>query len=304
MSNSADTLRIDKNLARLLTVKAVPILMAEIELLQTPECWKIFSTNLKSVQTRLKIDAYVDLYENEYLIHYHLSLAFYGGREEGDKINAQLESQGYDAKLAFVNSMAENCIEDFDQLIDMSGQSEAEVQQFLTEFESLSESEKREKEKIFQYFWMSVFALMHQMLSVMVYGEKLTSLVAKAINGDAVAYRKAVRIDKNLLFSHNYFRDRFHNAQSNSEYDFLKRVGDSVALPPFGGKLEYPGFYLIFSLLESFNQLDSFKHEELLDMANEAGVHTTRADTEEVVTITKCLLSFRRFQKTNLVSMQ
>lgn len=150
---------------------------------------------------------------------------------------------------------------------------------------------------------MHVFLSVHNFLSVMVNGEKMTSLVPKAIAGDEDAFRKAVKIDRSLLSYHPYFVDRFQSAQANGEAEFLRRLSHNNSTPGLIGKISYPGLYVVFAMLESLGWLDEISHSEILDICDKAGLDRWQNRIEDVNYVTKRLAGYRRYQRTGGVSM-
>lgn len=142
--------------------------------------------------------------------------------------------------------------------------------------------------------------LFFNLVSVMTHGEMLTSLVPKALAGDEEAYCKAVCIDKFLLDLHQEFAAIHINSMDE---DFLQKVSRSKSKPPTTGRVKHAGVFLVFALLEMFDFLGSMKHSEILDLCDEVGLNRYQNRIEDENALTKCLLRYRRYQKTGGVSM-
>ena len=56
---------------------------------------------------------------------------------------------------------------------------------------------------------------------------------------------------------------------------------------------------MLFGILESFQWLNDLKHEEILDICDEAGLDRYQNRIEDVNYITKRLAEYRRWQKSN-----
>lgn len=168
----------------------------------------------------------------------------------------------------------------------------------MAELEALSDEEKKTALKHAQYFWCYFFAHFHDTLSVLVHGERLTSLVPKAIAGDKGAFCKAIQIDRSLLSYHPYFVQRRMQATENGETEFLCDIAYRERNPTFRGKIRYPALYIVFALLETVNWLNDLKHEEILDICDQAGLDRYQSRIEDVVYLTKRLNDYRRYQKT------
>jgi hypothetical protein len=165
------------------------------------------------------------------------------------------------------------------------------------------EDERKAIEKQSAFFWCFFFSYFFNMLSLMVHGTKMTSLVPRAIAGDDDAFLKAVQIDRMLLLHHPYFRDRKARAQSEGEIAFLSKLAYRESKPPLQSKIQYPGLYMLFGILESINWLDELSHNELLDICESAGLDAYQNRIEDVTYLTKRLNEYRIWKKINL-SMQ
>ena len=100
-------------------------------------------------------------------------------------------------------------------------------------FKAMSEEEQKTAIQFWQRFMMAFLASFYQSLSVMVHGEKLTSLVAQAKAGNDKAFAKAVQIDKRILFSIPYFKRRFADANAEEDRKFTEDVGAHLQRPPW-----------------------------------------------------------------------
>jgi hypothetical protein len=136
----------------------------------------------------------------------------------------------------------------------------------------------------------------------MVHGEKLTALVTQAKAGDVTAFAKAVQIDKGILSSVPYFRERFERAGREGDQSFLIEVSRRLGSPPYRGKIRHKSLWMAFDFLYGANLLSHYRHEELLDLLNEAGVGGYKNRIEDVKNLSKRLAEYRRFQARNTVS--
>lgn len=151
--------------------------------------------------------------------------------------------------------------------------------------------------------WSGIFGSIFSMLSLMVHGAKLTTLVPLAMAGDDEALLKAVQIDRCLMTHHPFFISRKQRAQDNGETDFLRALSYREANPPLRGKVRYPALYMLFGLLETFGWLNSLKHEELMDLCDSAGLDRFQNRIEDLNYMTKRLREYRCWQKSGGVSM-
>lgn len=139
-------------------------------------------------------------------------------------------------------------------------------------FKSMSVEEQAESVRQAQHFFCFFFASFYQNLSVMVHGEKLTSLVAQAKAGNDKAFAKAIQIDKRILTVDPYFRERYERAQMEPPGDFFDDVAYRLKAPPYRGKIRHKSLWLAFSILERSGLLDTLTHREIMEMCDEAGV--------------------------------
>lgn len=256
-----------------------------------------FPSLFSRIITNLKIENYPELYENEAFIGAMMLRAFMSP-EEIKVLNAELEALSPEERAKFVDA----AIRDLDAVGDcinvpktVGGQRRAEAA-----FNALSEDERKEATQFWQYFMMAVLAGFYQSLSIMVHGEKLTSLVAQAKAGSARAFAKAVQIDKRILLAIPYFKKRFADANLEGDHKFTEDVAAHLQRPPYKGKIRHKALYLAFAFLEMAGLLDTMKHREILDLCNEAGLdgHSNRID--DVKNLSKRLTEYRAFQRRGL----
>lgn len=135
---------------------------------------------------------------------------------------------------------------------------------------TLPPEEQRQVENDTQIFACQFFFIMHNSVSVMAYGESLTSLVQRALAGGEgadIAMCKAVRVDNNLR-QHPQFMARYLLASGKGESDFLRKFNNTA--PPLTNKIRYPGLYFLLALLDSFGLLDGLSNPQLLDLCDHA----------------------------------
>jgi hypothetical protein len=129
-----------------------------------------------------KINNYSELYDDERQINVSLLLALFG--DEGLKeLNSEVSGMAPEDLESFLVEVAEDG-ESFDISGFFPANTEEEKAKAIAEFEQLSAEEKSDATKRVQFFWSFFFAQFHNTLSVMVHGEKLTSLVPKVLTRD------------------------------------------------------------------------------------------------------------------------
>jgi len=260
-----------------------------------------FSSEISSIQNYF--GSYVLIYDNELKIGSALFLALFG--VEGFKeFVAETESATPEEQQQLIEDFSD--LEGIDELVEAFEipQSPAEWKSAREKLALLPEEERKEAEKRSAFFWSFYFSNFFNTLSLMVHGSKMTSLVPRAMEGDDDAFLKAVQIDRMLLLHHPFFRDRKFKAQNEGKKDFLAKLSYRESSPPLRGKIQYPGLYMLFGILEASQWLSDLKHEEILDICDQAGLDRYQNRIEDVNYLTKRLIEYRRWQKTGGVSMR
>ncbi|WP_371325458.1 hypothetical protein VX159_08045 [Dechloromonas sp. ZY10] len=183
-------------------------------------------------------------------------------------------------------------------------ETEAEWAEQKTLFESLPEDQKTASQKTAVFLFSGFFAHFFNTMALMTHGATMTSLIAQAMQGDDEAFGKAVQVDRFLLTHHPDFMARKQRAQDEGDRRFLSALAYRESNPNLKGKIRYPALFMLFGLLESFQWLDSLRHEEILDLCDEIGLDRFQNRIEDVNYLTKRLIEYRKFQKTGGLSMQ
>ena len=241
-------------------------------------------------------DAYVRTYEDELRIYGCLMRwAFPENTAEAVKeLDAELCQASSDAKLEFINEASGDLSEGLDTLFNMSDEEREELRQ---KFEALSEQEKIAEIHKAQNLLVFIYAYFYNTLSLMVHGQKLTTLVPLALQGDKEAFCKAVQIDRNILTGHPYFKDTYARLQGGEDRDFLDAVLYRIGNPTTRGKIRFPALYMVFATLDSFNWLDDFTAPEILDICDEAKLDRFQNRIEDESYLIKRRIEYRQFQK-------
>lgn len=254
-----------------------------------------FRPEIRSLQHRFP--QYIDCYDNELKIGAALMLAVLG-EEEYHRLSAELESATAEEQQEFLDEIAKE--EDWQELADSflfpdtpHGWAEARKQ-----FEALPPEEQRKTARAGAFFWSYLFSSFFNTLALMVHGDKLTTLVQKAINGDDTAYMRALQTDGMLLRHHPYFVERKQRATCDGDKKFLLRIASREATPILSGQIQYPGLYMVFGILESFQWLDDLKANEILDICVEAGLDQHQNRIDDVNYLRQKLNEYRKWQKT------
>jgi hypothetical protein len=293
------TVRPDKELAKQLVVRVAPEYLELFREAQRPHGWQDLGRILGTMRTRLKIDGYVALYESDTRLHSCFALGLFGV-EETKRYAAHLQTLTPDGLRAEANSFAEGGEELADEMFPEDPE---KLRQALATFEALPADSRAEVVKQAQYLCCAFIAFFYNTVSVMVHGEKLTSLVPKALDGDRQSFLKAIHVDKALLHAHPRFRERYEEASVNGEAEFLRSLAYRMGASPTKGKIRFPGLYLTFAMLEMLGWLDELRHEEIMDVCDAAGLDRWQNRIEDLNYLTKQLRSYRRMQALGGLSM-
>lgn len=177
-----------------------------------------------------------------------------------------------------------------------------EEREAMSAFDCLTPAEQKEAAQFGVNFFSFTFAMFFETLSIMVHGEKLTSLVSQAKQGNDNAFVKAVQIDRRILTVDPYFRDRYNNPENETDRSFHSLLSYRLSVPPYRGKIRYKTLWLTFSLLEKFQLLESMTHSELLDFCDEVGVGRYDSRIDSVTHLSRRLREYRDFQKRGIVT--
>ena len=241
----------------------------------------------------LKIESYPLLYENEAAIGLIVFRAFMS-QEEITELSAKIDEQSPEDRGQTLREMVIG-LSEFDHAFELP-KTPADERRAKALFDAATKEEQAEAIKIGQHLWAGFLAGFFQALSLMVHGEKLTSLVAQAKAGNDDALCKAVQIDKRILTTVPYFRQRFERANLEGDQDFADALAYRLHCPPYKGKIRHKALYLAFAFLDQVGLLDTMKHREILDLCNDAGLDAHANRIDDVKNLAKRLTEYRRFQ--------
>jgi hypothetical protein len=249
---------------------------------------------------RLNIGAYPRLYENEPATGVVLALAFCGGQEEAIALNNYLQALSPAERGAELLELGPHLAElvesiDFDPTAEKRAAMQAEAQ-------SLSDDERQKAVEFLQRMFMGILALFHQFQSVMVHGERLTSLVAQAKAGDDKSFLKAVQIDKRTLTEIDYFKQRWARAHTRGEQALIKSAARMLEAPSFVGRIQHKTVMLSLLLLDSVGLLDSYSDEELLNTLISSGMVDDDQPIEDVKNLNKIRARYRQLKAKAVLS--
>ena len=242
----------------------------------------------------LKIESYPLLYENEAAIGFIVFHAFMT-QDELVELNAELEAQSPEQRGETMREMVDG-LSQFDGVFEIPKTPSEEKRQ-LAAFNAMSKEDQAAAVKITRHLWMGFLAGFFQNLSVMVHGEKLTALVTQAKAGNDEAFCKALQIDKRILTTIPYFKQRFERATLEGEQNFSDALAYRLQCPPYRGKIRHKSLWMAFAFLDMVGLLNTLKHQEILDICDGAGIGGYENRIEDVKNLTKRLAEFRAFQR-------
>lgn len=280
--------------------KLIAVLIPDCEWLlrriESEQGWLRFPPQLNQLISRLKVETYPLLYEDERFIANALLLAFLD-QTEICELGEELERWSPDERG--------------ERLVDLTHDIDAVLAEIVQEldapvvakdWELLTEDAKRHAMRQAQLLVSAVLASFYQTLSVMVHGEKLTSLVSQAKNGDDDAFVKAVQIDKRILIAIPYFNERFSAAHSGGEPEFLASLGRRLGTSPYVGKIRHKTLWLAFAILDQVGLLHTLSRSEILRICDDAGVGGYKNRIEDVTGLSKALNRYVTFQKKGIIA--
>jgi hypothetical protein len=292
---------IDRASARDLLRIAVPEWQEFLHLLEDAKGRLTFRAGLGRAIKGLRIEDYPLLYEAEQSMGVALAKAFMSD-EDLAELNAQLAQSSPEGRGAFAQQFGGELMSLLDAIEFPDETSPEEAAAARAAMEAVPADELAAGIRAIQLSLAGGLALFYEQLSILVHGEKLSSLVAQAKAGDDEAFAKAVQIDGRVLTSIPYFRDRHARARLEDDAAFLSKVWRRQVAAPYKGRIEHKALYLMFAFLDSVGLLKSFKHRELLDLYDELGVGSEGRRIEDEKNMGKRLTEYRRFQKRRHVS--
>lgn len=252
-----------------------------------------FPRVLSDAITNLKIECYPLLYENEAAIG---SIFIVGliPAEELAAINWELENATPAERGEWLGQMLDSLSEGIEGF--EIPKSAAQIEASRKQFDAMSPTEQKEAVVLAQRLYMGLLASFFQLLSVMVHGEKMTALVAKAKARDDDALCKAVQIDKRVLTTIPYFKARFMQATAECDQGFLDVLAYRLRCPPYRGKIRHKALWLAFAFLDMCGLLQTLRHQQLLNLLDDAGLGGFANRIEDVKHLTKRLADYRRLR--------
>lgn len=260
-----------------------------------------FRSGLTRAIKNLKIENYPLLYESEQAIGAALLRAVVPADEVRAFDHALRQATPEERGLGILE-LGEAIAHLFDAMEFPDAPSAEQEAAVRAAFDLIPADQRAESTRLVQLVVAGALATFYEQLSLMVHGERMTSLVAQAKAGKDDAFIKAVQIDGRVLTELPYFRERYASARMSDETEFLDRVWRRQVAPPYKGRIEHKSLYLMFAFLDSVGLLKSFTHRELLDLYDQLSLSGKRRRIEDEKNMGKRLAEYRRFQNRRHVS--
>ncbi len=264
--------------------------------------WRKVSERFEEMRVRLKIDNYVLIYEDERRIGSALINALMSP-EEQQQFGKEFAAAKQEEQLEMLHDLGRPGGEG-EKLAEEMFPEDPDAQRAQVEaFNQLEDDDKQEAIKRGQLVMCFFMAWLHETLAVMVHGEKMTSLVPKALAGHEESFLKTIHIDKALMTLHPKFADRHRQAILDGDRTLLDKISYRLAAPVTKGRVQLSGLFAVFAMLESLGWLNDLRHHEILDICDAARLDRWQNRIEDENAVTKALIKYRRYQKTGGVSM-
>jgi hypothetical protein len=244
-------------------------------------------------------DYYVITYENEGRINNCVNKFIFpeNTSENLQKFDAEIMSST-DSELSVLLDDLEQSMDVDNSLFDaLSPKTDEERENYRKIFEALPENERQLATIRMQYFLIYLNASFYNMLSMMVHGQKLTTLVPMAMQGDKEAFCKAVQIDRNLLTGHPYFKETYVHLLRGEDQAFFDRLLYRLSNPTTRGKIRFPALFIVFAVLQSFECLDELTAAEILDICDAAGLDRFQNRIEDENNLVRRRIDYRTMQR-------
>ena len=105
-----------------------------------------------------------------------------------------------------------------------------------------------------------------------------------------------MQIDKRILTTLPYFKERFERAHFEGEQNFIDALTYRLQCAPYKGKIRHKSLWMAFAFLDMCGLLDTMKHQQLLNLLDEVGLGGYPNRIEDVKHLSKRLADFRRFR--------
>lgn len=225
---------VDHRTAKGLLVQAVPQWAELLSHLETTGGRLEFNETVPDAISGLKISEYPRLYENEHAAGNLMARAMLGA-DGAAELDRELRQATPEARGEALIEIRE-ALRSLEPAFDLAVSAEAKAAQ-IEAFQALPFDEQQSQIRVLQRMFMGILATFYEQLSIMVHGEKLSSLVRRAKTGDDDAFLKAIQIDSRILAKIACFDDRYQRARMTGDDGFITRVSNKLKAPPIPGAL-------------------------------------------------------------------
>lgn len=202
-----------------------------------------------------------------------LPLLFFFDAEDLREFSLELEKLESDERktlLAEIDaSILDFCEEEESSPYNFNFMNQSEYREYLDS----TTLDEQKSDLLRAYFFFTTFITqVFQFLSLVTHGQSMHDLVKAAIEGDDLAFCRAVQIDRTTLFGIRYFQKRLIRMQLGNEKNLLNSLSRAINGKIWGNRFPNPELWLVFSLLDRTNLLKGLSNDELLDLCNELRV--------------------------------
>ena len=174
-----------------------------------------------------------------------------------------------------------------------------ELQHKLVEFlNGLSDALKEEIGIQLHFTLANLIVSFYSTISIMAYGQHLTTLVKRAVDGDLDSLFMAYHVDKTILDLPPLAK-RYKEAVEKGELRFLVKLAQLKEAPLLRQRILHRKLWFSFAFLEDFELLYSTKREELFDLCQRLGVYGTSPDEKDLDGFNSRLRTYRQYQQSN-----
>lgn len=201
-----------------------------------------------------------------------LALFSFIGHENIPEFIEMMRSITTEEKIQFADKLKEEILLEFPDEIDFPETlitNEKEAREWWLQASDEERKDAITRDTLLLY---SLITQVCHYFGLMTFGKSLCDLVAAAFTGDDEAYCQAVQIDKTILYSIPYFRERLARAQLSYDFTFLQLLSTAIAGKPLAGYIKHKELMFVFAILDDEGLL-GMPLDELFDLCEGMGVY-------------------------------
>lgn len=138
------------------------------------------------------------------------------------------------------------------------------------EVEELNDEEAEAIRNLIRYGLISL----KDLTSLLVFGERIFSLVQKAISGNIEAFAKVIQIDPSVVKNIPEFKLMIGDAYASEKSDLLDVINYRKNNFVGRSKLNYHHIFILFYVLDMLHMLDRMSNRQVLDLYIESGLNS------------------------------